>query len=68
MTFKVIYKCQNCKEVLEDSGRLTIPYKEGMSIPNILEGFVNKSIIHPCQYQVWGVATPISFKQTFEED
>lgn len=68
MIFKVIYKCQNCKAIFEDSGKIIIPYKGEVPIPDTLESFANKNIIHLCQYQVLGVATPISFKQTFEEN
>lgn len=57
MKVKIIYECQSCKDMFDKYAEVTV----GTDIPTQLEKLA-KPTIHACQYEVWGVATPIRFE------
>lgn len=60
MRFLVRYKCQNCGEIFKD--KLTINHQPKQKILDELTRESEKTVIHSCAYQSWGVAKPYVFK------
>lgn len=61
MKAKVIYQCQNCQEIF-NGGTINITVGDGESITTQLQKHSLVTMIHPCQYQVWGTAIPLRFE------
>jgi len=59
MKLKVIYKCENCGEIF-DGGYVCNVTDE--TISTALERPAKDIRIHPCQYEVWGVARILRFE------